>query len=109
MNAVFLHEAVDHGLDAVIIEPTNCIPLDQVDDYSRQLAKDLLYDRQGSNNSPLMSFINHFEAIGSEVEADADKQLEPELAPSGARCKRNNCLIPRFSTAGSPVFASRIT
>ena len=59
LNAVFLHEAVEAGLDAVIINPTNCISLDTINKESRQLAMDLLYNRQSGETSPLMAYIDH--------------------------------------------------
>ncbi len=79
LNAVFLHEAVEYGLDSVIIDPTNCIPLEQVDEETRELCINLLYDRQEGEETPLMQFINHFDAIGSVEETEDEKQLEPEL------------------------------
>ncbi|MCK5070554.1 MAG: dihydropteroate synthase, partial [Desulfocapsa sp.] len=55
LNAVFLHEAVEAGLDAVIIDPTNCISLDSIDKDAVALALDLLYDKTSVNEQPLMA------------------------------------------------------
>ncbi len=73
LNAVFLHEAVAAGLDAVIIDPTNCISLDSIDSDAVALALDLLYDRQDTNDQPLMAFIQYFEDHDI-VDDNEDKQ-----------------------------------
>lgn len=77
LNAVFLHEAIEAGLDAVIINPTNCIPLDSIDKESVRLALDLIYNRFDSDQeTPLMKFIAHFETISEEQDdKDSDKKI----------------------------------
>ena len=77
LNAVFLHEAVAAGLDAVIIDPTNCINLDTIDDAATALALDLLYNRTETNEQPLMAYIQYFE----EHDLAEDSQEEVELSP----------------------------
>lgn len=77
LNAVFLHEAVEAGLDAVIINPTNCIPLDSIDKESVRLALDLIYNRcESEQETPLMQFIAHFETISEELD---DKGTDKEF------------------------------
>ncbi len=78
LNAVFLHEAVEAGLDAVIIDPSNCIPLDRIDEMGRKLSLDLLYDKSGDDDSPLMTFISHFENYQLDEKEDENDELAPE-------------------------------
>ncbi len=78
LNAVFLHEAVEAGLDAVIINPTNCISLDTINKESRQLAMDLLYNRQSGETSPLMAYIDHFESHSGVEETHDEAEFNPE-------------------------------
>lgn len=78
LNAVFLHEAVEAGLDAVIIDPANCFPLDRIDEEGRELALDLIYNRQTGELSPLMAFINYFEDFQIEEDEDTQGDVEPE-------------------------------
>lgn len=78
LNAVFLHEAVNSGLDAVIIDPANIIALDQIEEETLNLALDLLYDKKENTESPLMKFINHFKDENQKEESETSKQLEPE-------------------------------
>lgn len=78
LNAVFLNEAVEAGMDSVIINPSNCISLETIDQSARQLALDLLYNRQSGELSPLMAYIEHFETVVLEEENTEDEQLNPE-------------------------------
>ena len=78
LNAVFLHEAVAAGLDAVIIDPTNCISLDSIDKDAVTLALDLLYDRNSVNDQPLMSYIKYFEDHDIVSDEEEKKDATPE-------------------------------
>lgn len=78
LNAVFLHEAVEAGLDAVIINPTNCISLDTIKEESRRLALDLLYNRQTVELSPLMTYIAHFENSSETAKKQEETEFNPE-------------------------------
>lgn len=78
LNAVFLHEAVAAGLDAVIIDPTNCISLESIDKDATALALDLLYNRTENNDQPLMTYINYFEEHDLEEDKEADEDAPPE-------------------------------
>lgn len=77
LNAVFLHEAVQAGLDAVIIDPTNCINLDTIDKTATELALALLYNKSESDTQPLMAYIQYFE----ENDLTEDTKEETELSP----------------------------
>lgn len=78
LNAVFLHEAVAAGLDAVIIDPTNCISLESIDKDACALALDLLYDRSDVNEQPLMAYINYFEEHDIIDEQQDSEDAAPE-------------------------------
>jgi 5-methyltetrahydrofolate--homocysteine methyltransferase len=78
LNAVFLHEAVAAGLDAVIIDPTNCISLDSIDKDAVALALDLLYDRTNVNDQPLMTYIKYFEDHDIADDTKESKDATPE-------------------------------
>ena len=80
LNAVFLHEAVAAGLDAVIINPTNCIPLDSIDPVARDLALDLLYNREVDGEEPLMRYIHFFEnsTVVEDTNDTQKKVIDPE-------------------------------
>jgi 5-methyltetrahydrofolate--homocysteine methyltransferase len=82
LNSVFLHEAVNAGLDAAIIDAGKILPLAQISEEDRELCLDLIYDRrQEQDEPPLNRFINHFaERVddGSDEEA-VDQRPEEAL------------------------------
>lgn len=78
LNAVFLHEAVAAGLDAVIIDPTNCINLETIDPEATALALDLIYNRTDNRQQPLMAYIQYFEDHDITEEGQEEVELSPE-------------------------------
>lgn len=61
INSVFLHEAVEAGLDAAIVDAAKVVPLAQISEEDRRFCLDLIYDRDRSeDHSPLMRLIEHF-------------------------------------------------
>ena len=72
LNSVFLHEAVQAGLDAAIVDTAKVIPLAQINQEDRDVCLDLIYNRQSnSDKQALMAFIDYFEAKGEQ-----DRQQE---------------------------------
>lgn len=83
LNSVFLHEAVEAGLDAAIVDAAKIVPLARIPAVDREICLDLLYNREiEGEKSPLMRFIDHFSgqqaAVGQE-EQDTDKKTEEQL------------------------------
>ena len=81
LNSVFLHEAVNAGLTSAIIHPSKITPMARIDERSRELALDLIYDRRQYDPStgnvsydPLSEFLAHFE--GAEVSASRNSRAE---------------------------------
>ena len=61
LNSVFLHQAVEAGLDAAIVDAAKIVPLARISAEDREISLDLLYNRQISGEKdPLMRFIEHF-------------------------------------------------
>ncbi len=74
LNSVFLHEAVEAGLDAAIIDAGKILPLAQVSEEDRTFCLDLIYNRdQGEEKSPLMRFIDHF---SERVDSAGDEEVQ---------------------------------
>ena len=63
LNSVFLHLAVQRGLDAAIINPAKILPLHQIDDEARQICEDLVFDRRTGDYDPLHALMAHFEGV----------------------------------------------
>lgn len=81
LNSVFLHEAVEAGLDAAIIDAGKILPLAQISAEDRELCLGLIFDRGGGHEeTPLTRFINHF---SDRIEEDSDAEAvdqRPEQA-----------------------------
>lgn len=76
LNSVFLHEAVEHGLDAAIVDAGKILPLATIPAADRDICMDLLFDRaKDTEDRPLQRFIAHFGA--------AKKEKPSETAESG--------------------------
>src|SRR5271165_3954726 len=59
LNSVFMHEAVDHGLDMAIVNYSKIYPLYKIPEAEVDLARKLIfYDR--SNGDPLQIYMAHF-------------------------------------------------
>ncbi len=80
LNSVFLHHAVDAGLDLAMVHPKEITPYAEIDEKERGLADNLIFNRR---TDALERFIDHFEEVGDKVEeteADATAGMEPEEA-----------------------------
>ncbi|MCA8977324.1 MAG: methionine synthase [Planctomycetes bacterium] len=60
LNSVYMHEAIQHGLDAAIVHASKIVPIHKLDDADRKVTLDLIYDRRGDGYDPLFAFIERF-------------------------------------------------
>ncbi len=68
LNSVFMHEAVDNGLDVAIVNYSKIYPLYKIHEAEVELARRLIhYDT--SAGDPLQNYMNHF--AGMEKKSDA--------------------------------------
>src|SRR3954454_17768260 len=80
LNSVFLHHAVEAGLDLAMVHPQDVTHYPEIPDEERELADDLVFNRR---EDALERFIAHFEAKGEqagEEEVDPTAEMEPEEA-----------------------------
>jgi 5-methyltetrahydrofolate--homocysteine methyltransferase len=80
LNSVFLHHAVEAGLDLAMVNPNHITPYGEITTEERDLADDLVFNRR---EDALERFIGHFESKGEEAEdekADPTAGMEPEEA-----------------------------
>ena len=80
LNSVFLHHAVEAGLDLAMVHPNEVTPYAEVPVEERTLADDLIFDRR---EDALERFIAHFEEKGEDEQteaADPTAGMEPEQA-----------------------------
>ena len=75
LNSVFLHEAVEAGLDTAIVDAAKIVPLASINQADREVCFDLLYNRI---DDPVMAFIEHFDQAVDEEDTGDEKTIRLE-------------------------------
>ncbi len=75
LNSVFLHEAVEAGLNTAIVDAAKVLPYAAISEDDRKICLDLLYNR---DPEALMIFIDHFEQAVDNDDADDSDSLRME-------------------------------
>ncbi len=87
LNSVFLHVAIQAGLDAAIVDAAKVVPLAMISDEDRQSCMALLYNKQADSTiTPVMAFINHFADVKSDD--DAIKETEENVSSEEAMTEK---------------------
>ena len=68
LNSVFMHEAVNHGLDMAIVNYTKIYPLYKIPQEEVELARKLIY-RDQSAGDPLQVYMQHFAGTKGKAQA----------------------------------------
>ncbi|MDP9494159.1 MAG: methionine synthase [Actinomycetota bacterium] len=84
LNSVFLHEAVDAGLDAAIVHAGKIEPLSKMDPEQRKVCLDLVYDRRAEGYDPLEKLLELFADVRTE-ETTAEDYAEMAVGERLAR------------------------
>jgi 5-methyltetrahydrofolate--homocysteine methyltransferase len=69
LNSVFLSEAVSAGLDSAIVHPSKITPMAKIDEATKKVALDLVYDRReydadgNTTYDPLQVFLELFDGV----------------------------------------------
>lgn len=93
LNSVFLHEAVEAGLDSAIVHASKILPMSRIADDQRQIALDLVYDRRrfASDGTveydPLAAFLAAFEGVEAKS-MNASRAEELAALPLFERLQR---------------------
>ena len=61
LNSVFLHLALERGLDAAIVNPAKILPLHAIDEEVRRVCTDLVMDKRTDDYDPLAELMRLFE------------------------------------------------
>jgi 5-methyltetrahydrofolate--homocysteine methyltransferase len=75
LNSVFMHEAVDHGLDMAIVNYTKIYPLYKIPHEEVELARKLIY-RDASDGDPLQKYMQHFAGTKGKAQATTTAHVE---------------------------------
>src|SRR6266705_2509077 len=78
LNSVFLHDAVEAGLDAAIVNASKIEPLNRIGEQELKVARDLIYDRREFDGEvctydPLTKFTTLFENVKTKSAKKASK------------------------------------
>src|SRR5580765_2858711 len=78
LNSVFLHDAVEAGLDAAIVNASKIEPLNRIEERQLKVALDLIYDRREFDGDvctydPLTEFTRLFEGVKAKSAAKESK------------------------------------
>ena len=75
LNSVFMHEAVDNGLDMAIVNYTKIYPLYKIPQEEVDLARRLIF-RDIANGDPLQVYMNHFAGLKGKPQASTTAHVE---------------------------------
>src|ERR1700758_1622195 len=75
LNSVFMHEAVDHGLDMAIVNYTKIYPLYKIPQEEVDLARKLIF-RDNSAGDPLQVYMAHFAGMTGKLQATTTAHVE---------------------------------
>src|ERR1700680_52732 len=76
LNSVFMHEAVNNGLDMAIVNYTKIYPLYKIPQEEVDLALKLIYRDATSDGDPLQKYMNHFAGKKNKGETENKAHVE---------------------------------
>ena len=87
LNSVFLHEAVEAGLDSAIVHAARIVPLSRIPEEQLKVALDLVYDRRSEGYDPLQRLLEIFADV-TTADNKADRAAELAAMPLPERLQR---------------------
>ena len=79
LNSVFLHYAIEYGLDMAIVNPAHITAYPDISAEEKELAEDLIFNRRAD---ALQRYIEYYEKLGPQAEAsdaaDPVRDMTPE-------------------------------
>jgi 5-methyltetrahydrofolate--homocysteine methyltransferase len=75
LNSVFMHEAVDNGLDMAIINYSKIYPLYKIPQQEVEIARKLIF-RDASDGDPLQKYMQHFAGSKGKIQAATTAHVE---------------------------------
>jgi 5-methyltetrahydrofolate--homocysteine methyltransferase len=76
LNSVFMHEAVNNGLDMAIVNYSKIYPLYKIPQEEVDLARKLIYRDAASDGDPLQKYMNHFAGKKNKGESETKAHVE---------------------------------
>lgn len=83
LNSMFLHEAMQVGMDGAIVSPNKILPLAKIEEKHQEICRDLIYDNRKFENDicvydPLTVLTTLFEGVTTKREKGVDENLPVE-------------------------------
>ena len=75
LNSVFMHEAVNHGLDMAIVNYSKIYPLYKIPEAEVELARKLIF-RDESDGDPLANYMAHFSTLKGKPQGEDETKVE---------------------------------
>jgi 5-methyltetrahydrofolate--homocysteine methyltransferase len=75
LNSVFMHEAVNHGLDMAIVNYSKIYPLYKIPHEEVELARKLIF-RDASDGDPLQKYMQHFAGSKGKIQGSTTAHVE---------------------------------
>ncbi len=85
LNSVFLHYAVQNGLDMAIVHASKILPLYKISEAEQAICRKLIFNEHTADRDPLIEFINFY----SEKKDDTTETFQQEIKSVGERLKYN--------------------
>lgn len=84
LNSVFLHYAVEAGLDMAIINSKHILPLHKISEAEREICRRLIFDERTGGSDPLMDLMAYYDKFDASArkekkEAEIPKNVEERL------------------------------
>lgn len=80
LNSVFLHHAMERGMQGAIIHISKIMPLHKIDEAHREAAEDLIFNNHRDNRDPLLHFVDLFKDVElAKEEKKAPATIEEAL------------------------------
>lgn len=84
LNSVFLHEAVEAGLDSAIVHAAKIMPMNRIPEEQRRVALDMIHDRRTEDYDPLSTFLEMFQGV-TTADQKAEREAAMAALPVGER------------------------
>jgi len=73
LNSVFMHTAIEYGLDAAIVHAGKIMPLFKISEEERKLCEDLIFDKRTEDYDPLTEMMAFYESESGKKPREAQK------------------------------------
>lgn len=79
LNSVFLHYAVEYGLDMAIVNASKILPLYKIEEEEREFHRKLIFDERTADYDPLFALLDYYKKKGGSKAAAAVKVRPKEI------------------------------